>query len=213
MHVHCCVDQQNCQFDFFVAANVCESLHKIPKLLYFFSNFVYGNVIPCDMTIRHITQSIWHTKQTLTVKYTMTHRVFHLYFIRYNVFLFVWWLSTVMNAKSTCWTDESASSNTCFSLCLSDKSSLTSKKHSQEFPVGSTVTCRQTQTSHWVLHRWANPQVCMHTYRYTQTVCSQQTHTHKEWTSSWSTLPKALLPNIQSYSALYRSGFVSVVCL
>lgn len=89
---------------------------------------------------------------------------------------FFWSVSTVMNAKSTCWTDESASSNTCSALCLSDKSSFTSKQHRQEFPLGITINLQADTDTHWGLTGGL-------THTYTCSVCFQQTpHTHEDRT-------------------------------
>lgn len=115
-----------------------------------------------------------------------------------------WSLSTAMSAKSTRWTNESASSNTCSALCLSNKSSLTSKQRSQEFPAGSTVTCRQTQTTQWVLAcRLAHVYACMY-------ICRD---THKSAAVNTNTVGRTLNCNSQSNSAPCRSGPITDTCL
>lgn len=79
------------------------------------------------------------------------------------------------------------------------ESSLTSKQHSQLFPVGSTVICRQKQTTHTNFHTTALShihtctQVYIHTY--IPYVCTQQTYT-KNGLGLYSKIPSVILPSI-----------------
>lgn len=183
------------------------ALRKDPKVTEFSFEFI-------DRHKRHDVNCVIHQRKFNNQVCNNTYRhilLFTCALLRRARVFTDWSPSTVMNAKSTRWTDESASSNTCSPLYLSEESSLTSKQHSQEFPVGSAVPCRQTQATHWVLHSWATSHVCMHTWRYTHMAYSQQTRSQRT-DELLTTLPQALLYNIQSYSALYRSGSVCVIC-
>lgn len=139
-----------------------------------------------------------------------THIAFHLSFICHNIVFMVWSLSSVMNAKSTCWADESATTNTCSSSVYqreqphfkAAQSAIPSRQHCNlQADTNHTLTSTQLLCPTF-MH--------VHSYIYTNTyhMCVHNKHTNKEWTSSWPSLPQALLKNIQCYSALYRSGVV-----
>lgn len=100
----------------------------------------------------------------------------------------VWSLNRVINAKSTCWTNESARSNTCSCSLFIRQEQPHFKAAQPGIPSGQCCNL-QADTNHtpWILHRWANLHVCMLTYRHTHTY-SVLAKSHK-----WCVLPRSTL--------------------